>query len=345
MVKLIIDTDPGVDDAFALSLAAMSPSVDLLAVTTVFGNVSLAATTSNTLRVLALCGREDVPVAIGAVRPLVHPQPRESKIAHGEDGLSGLAHTLPTRTRGVEPVDAVTLMARVLEESPEPVTIAPIGPLTNIALLLAAHPGLKPKIERLVIMGGGLGGGNSTAAAEFNFWCDPEAARRVVVEEDVPTVVVPIDLTYRCAVDGNWLSRLASSGPIGASLEPLTAVYRAHYTQLLGTDTTILHDAVAVAEAINPGILATTRMPVSVETAFGPSRGALIGDRRMFAPEGVAGTREVDIASDTDLDAVRDFILRGLSPQDSRLPDDVGNDSFYSHPREHPLEGRAVDPG
>ncbi|MGQ0839805.1 nucleoside hydrolase [Actinokineospora sp.] len=313
MPRLIIDTDPGVDDAFALALAARSPEVDLLAVTTVFGNVGLAATTHNALRVLALCGREDVPVAVGAARPLVHPQPREATAAHGADGLSGRAATLPARGRGVEPVDAVTLMAQVLQASPEPVTLVPIGPLTNIALLLAAHPGVKPKIDRLVIMGGGLSGGNCTAAAEFNLWCDPEAARRVLVVEDLPTVLVPIDLTYRCAVDNHWLARLAATGPIGAALDSLTGVYRAHYRESMGFDGTVIHDAVAVAEAIRPGILATTRLPVAVETAFGPARGSVIADRRLTSFADESGARPIDVALDTDLDALRAFILSRLS--------------------------------
>src|SRR5919201_96809 len=111
MSPLIIDTDPGVDDAFALALACASDEVDLLAVTTVFGNVPLETTTRNALRVLALCGREDVPVAAGASRPLVHPQPRRAEYAHGSDGLSGYADTLPERARGVESVDAVALLA------------------------------------------------------------------------------------------------------------------------------------------------------------------------------------------------------------------------------------------
>src|SRR6187399_786502 len=212
--KLIIDTDPGVDDAFAIALAALSEDVDLLGVTTVFGNVPLAITTHNALRVLALCGRHDVPVAAGADRPLVHPQPARSSSVHGSDGLSGRSSVLPEPGRELEPGGAVSLLATLLETADEPVTIAPIGPLTNIALLLAAHPRLHDKIARIVIMGGGLGGGNSTAAAEFNIWSDPEAARRVLVVEEVPCVLVPLDLTLRCAVESAWLAKLAASGPV-----------------------------------------------------------------------------------------------------------------------------------
>ncbi|MGX7824762.1 nucleoside hydrolase [Actinokineospora sp. 24-640] len=307
MPRLIIDTDPGVDDAFALALAARSPEVELTAVTTVFGNVGLERTTTNALGLLALAGRPDVPVAAGAARPLVFPAPHEAEYAHGRDGLSGQAHRLPSPDRAVEPEGAVALLARILAESPEPVTLAPIGPLTNIALLFAAFPSLRSKVDRLVVMGGGLGGGNSTAAAEFNIWADPEAAYRVLVEEDVPTVLVPIDLTYRCAVDGGWLGDLRDSGPLGEVLESFTPSYRAHYTELLGYDCTVLHDAVAIAEAVKPGLLTTERLPVTVQTT-GPARGAVIADRRLGVPP-TPGFRTIDVAVDTDLDGLRAFIL------------------------------------
>lgn len=306
-IPLIIDTDPGVDDAFALALAAASPEVDLIGVTTVFGNVSPELTTRNALRVLALLGREDVPVAAGAARPLVHPQPNASS-AHGSDGLSGHADTLPEPTRGPDRRDAVTLLKDLLEAAEQPVTIAPIGPLTNIALLLAAHPGLKAKIARLVVMGGGLTGGNITSVAEFNLWCDPEAARRVLVEEDVPVTLVPLDLTRRCAVDMAWLAELAGGSEVGAKLVGLTPDYVATYRRFLGFDGVVLHDAVAVAEAVRPGILTTRRFPVEVECAFGPGRGGLLADERLQS----AGSG-IDVAVDVDVDGLREFVLSRLA--------------------------------
>jgi pyrimidine-specific ribonucleoside hydrolase len=304
MTPLIIDTDPGVDDAYAIALACASPEVELLGVTTVFGNVGLATTTRN------------APVAAGADRPLVHPHPHRAREVHGADGLSGHSDLLPERARGVAGSDAVTLMMELLEAAPEPVTIVPIGPLTNIALLLAAHPGVSGKIARLVIMGGSVAGGNVTSSAEFNIWSDPEAARRVLVEEAVPTVLVPTDLTKRCAVDQEWLGTLAASGPRGKLLVTLTEAYQAHYRDELGWNGTVLHDAVAMAEAIRPGILTTTRYPVEVECAQGPSRGAVLADRRTTAVRRSTGTdsgHEVDIATDTDLDALREFMLTRLT--------------------------------
>ncbi|MEU4739989.1 nucleoside hydrolase [Actinosynnema sp. NPDC023658] len=305
---LIIDTDPGVDDAFALALAAASPDVELIGVTTVFGNVSLENTTRNALRLLALLGRDDVPVGVGASRPLVHPHPHLSS-AHGSDGLSGFADTLPEPTRGPDPRDAVTLLRELLEQADRPVTIVPIGPLTNIALLLATHPHLKPKIGRLVVMGGGVNGGNITATAEFNVWSDPEAARRVLVEEDVPTTLVPMDLTRRCAVSSRWLDDLAGTSPAAATLVGLTPDYLATYRKFLGWDGMAVHDAVAVAEAVRPGILAHTPFPVDVDCSFGPNRGALVVDQRLE----VDAPKTLDIAVDADLDGLRAFLFERLA--------------------------------
>lgn len=314
--SLIIDTDPGVDDAFAIALAALSPDVDLLGVTTVFGNVGLEATTANALRILELCGRPDVPVAPGAARPLVHPHPHRARYAHGADGLSGRAATLPAPSRDAVPGGAVALMTALLDAATEPVTLVPIGPLTNIALLLAAHPRVKEKIERIVVMGGAIDGGNVTARAEFNVWSDPEAARRVLVEEDVECVLVPMDLTYRCAVDTAWLDELGSSGPIGAALHALTPDYLAHYTRALGTPAMVVHDAVAVAEAISPTLLTTQALPLDVECSFGPARGAVIVDKRrreLISDTEGPGAGTVQVATDTDLDGLRRFLFDRLS--------------------------------
>ncbi|WP_326569087.1 nucleoside hydrolase [Amycolatopsis rhabdoformis] len=309
--KLIIDTDPGVDDAFAIALAAVSGDVELLGVTTVFGNVPLTSTTANARRLLQLCDRPDVPVAAGASRPLVHLSKRGSGHVHGSDGLSGHASSLPEATRPLESLDAVGLMVSLLEAADEPVTIAPIGPLTNIAALLAAHPGVKSKISRIVLMGGGVARGNSTAVAEFNIWADPEAARRVIAEDDVPCVMVPLDLTHRCAVDSAWLAKLAASGPLGRMLESLTPDYLAHYRQVLGFDGIVMHDAVAVAEAISPGILQTETYPVDIDVTAGPARGMTLVDRRAV-PVDPSG-RPVEVAVDTDLDGLREFVLSRLA--------------------------------
>jgi inosine-uridine nucleoside N-ribohydrolase len=307
MRRLIIDTDPGVDDAFALALACASPDVDLLAVTTVAGNIGIEHTTRNALSVLALYGREDVPVAAGAHRPFSRPVRGDS--AHGVDGLGGHAANLPQSTATVDPRDAVTLLKDTLDAADEPVTLVAIGPMTNVALLLAAHPGVKPKIERLVIMGGGIEGGNITPSAEFNVWVDPEAARRVLVEEDVPVTLVPLDVTMRVAVGDEWLNELAKN-EAGRELVAMTPHYRAFYAEVFGRDDFVMHDAIAVAEAIKPGILHTTALRLEVDCSDGPGSGATIADRRGTAQP---GERLVDVALDADIDTLRAYVLGQLA--------------------------------
>lgn len=307
MIPLVIDTDPGVDDAVALLLALRSPEVRVEAVTTVYGNVDLPTTTVNALRLLALGGRPDIPVAAGADRPLVHPQPFRAKEWHGDDGLGGQSDRLPAPASNADPRDAVTLLTEVLSRSAEPVTIAAIGPLTNVALLLAAHPGLAPRIGRLVVMGGALGGGNTTPAAEFNVWSDPEAARRVLVEESVPTTLVPLDLTMRGWVGAGWLDALGAGGPMGTVLAGVLQHYRRRYHDVYGDDGVAIHDAVAVLEAIAPGTLRTTPLPLEVACDHGPARGAVIADR-----VGSGAGRTVDVALEADLAAVHAELLRRL---------------------------------
>jgi len=306
-IPLVIDTDPGIDDAVALLLAANSPEVDLLAVTTVFGNVGLDVTTSNARRVLRLIGREDVPVAAGAARPLVHAQPHRAESWHGGDGLGGQAGLLPESVHAAASIGAVEQLVTVLRGAREQVTIVAIGPLTNIALLLGAHPDVKPRIGRLVIMGGAFTGGNTTATSEFNIWSDPEAARRVLVEEEVPITLVPLDLTLRCSVDGPWLEELAAGGGPGATLAKVIAHYRRAYREFYGQDAVALHDALAVLEATLPGTLRTTALPVEVLCDLGPARGATVADRRV----GASGPR-INVALDADLAYVRGLVLDRL---------------------------------
>jgi inosine-uridine nucleoside N-ribohydrolase len=311
MTRLILDTDPGVDDAFAIALAARDPEIELLAVTTVAGNIGLDLTTRNALGLLSLCGRDDVPVAAGAHRPLSR-EPRGDS-AHGADGLGGAAGVLPAPARELDPRGAVQLMVDVLTASDEPVTIAAIGPLTNVALLLAAYPAVRSRIDRLVIMGGGIAGGNVTSAAEFNIWVDPEAARRVLVTEDVPTTLVPLDVTMPCGVGDEWLDRLAAAGPVGTALTAMTPHFRAWYDEFLGRDDFVMHDALAVAEVIRPGLLPTTPLRLEVDCTDGPASGATLADRRQGTQHG--GQRPVDVALDADADEVRAFILDRLTNQ------------------------------
>lgn len=294
-VPMIIDTDPGVDDAVALMLAAASPEVQLLAVTTVFGNAALEVTTANALRLRTLAGLGNLPVAAGAARPLVHPSPQRTDRWHGRDGLCGQAKLLPEARGRVNALGAVPLMATLLRGAVAPVTLVAIGPLTNIALLLAVHPEVKPRIGRIVIMGGNLG----CAPAEFNIGSDPEAARRVLVEEDVPTTLVPLNVTQRATLDSAWIVELATAGPRCAALAGIIEHCRQQRTTPMA-----LHDSLVVLEATVPGTLPTSPMTLQVVCDHGCDRGAV---QPRNGPEG-----PVQVACDADLTSLNAMILHRL---------------------------------
>lgn len=293
-VPMIIDTDPGVDDAVAVLLAVASPRVQLLALTTVFGNAGVDVTTTNALRLRALSGLDQLPVAAGADRPLAYRRHPRASCWHGVDGLAGQAEQLPAPSGPISPLGAVPLMATLLRSAPIPVTLAAIGPLTNIALLLAVHPELKPRIERIVAMGGDF----SRSQAEFNVGSDPEAARRVLVEEDVPTTLVPLDLTRRAVPDDTWLAELAAAGPRCAVLAGVIEAYRQQRRAPVA-----LHDSLAVLEAAAPGTVRTTPRCLDVVCDRGPARGAVVS--------GLPG-RHVQVAHDGDLASINATILNRL---------------------------------
>jgi pyrimidine-specific ribonucleoside hydrolase len=306
-IPLIIDTDPGVDDAVALVLALQSPEVDLRAVTVAFGNVGLDKTFPNARRVLALAGRPDIPVAAGAARPLVHRQEEWAPEWHGSDGLGERSADFPAPTQP-DARSAVALMADALRQVAAPVTLVTIGPLTNVALLLAVHPELAPQVERIVTMGGSLGVGNTLRGrAEFNVLADPEAAHRVLTQTDVPVTLVPLDITMRCLADGRWLERLTTGGPRCATLADVLTLYRAAFQERYGVDAVALHDALAVLEAILPGTLRTTSLPVGVACDLGPARGLTVVDRRP-TPSGPP----VHVGLETDTDTALAEVLRRL---------------------------------
>ncbi|MFW3173026.1 nucleoside hydrolase [Geodermatophilus sp. CPCC 206100] len=303
---LVIDTDPGIDDAVAILLALASPEVDLRLVTTVHGNVDLARTTENALRVLHLGGRSDVPVAAGARDSLVYRQPERAGHVHGAAGLGGVE--LPPSPATPDPRPAVVALADLLMTSEVPVTVAAIGPWTNIALLLATYPEAAERIGRLVLMGGSAGrGGNVTAAAEFNVWADPEAAARVL-GSDVPTVLVGLDVTLPTVLGAEGIARFAAAGPVGATTAAVLQQYLDHARTAYGTAGVVVHDALALTEAIVPGTLGTVRRDVVVDTTRGAGRGQTLVDRRTVSGAPTA----VEVAETVDSAAAVEFLVSRL---------------------------------
>jgi pyrimidine-specific ribonucleoside hydrolase len=308
----VIDTDPGIDDALALLLAVASPEVDLKLVTTVHGNVELAQTTENARRVLHLAGRADIPVAAGARAALVHPQPERAGHVHGVSGLGGVE--LPPSPGVLDPRPAVVALADLLLSSPEPVTVATIGPMTNLALLLAVFPEAAERIGRLVVMGGSAAfGGNVTAAAEFNVWADPEAAQALLTA-GLPTTMVGLDVTVPTMLGEAGIARFASAGPRGATAAAILRHYLDHARSSYGTAGVVLHDALALTEVIVPGTLGTVRRSVVVDTTLGAGRGQTLVDRRAVsrAPDAV------HVAETVDSEAAVEFLVERLIGLDRR---------------------------
>ena len=296
---IIIDCDPGHDDAIAILLALASPEVELLGITTVSGNQTLEKTTANAIRVLEFAGRAELPVAAGADRPLL----RERFVAayvHGESGLDG--PDLPTAQARPVPEHAVSFLARRLAEAPERVTLIPVGPLTNIALLLSLHPRVAAKIEQIVLMGGAIGVGNVTPAAEFNIWADPEAAARVF-ESGVELTMIGLDVTHEALMTRADAERLRAAGRVGRMVAELFDFFSRFHLRQYGREDSPIHDAVAVAHVLDPTLVETEHRHVAVETGSELCRGRTVVDlwRRMqhepnaYVGVGIDGRRFVDL--------------------------------------------------
>jgi inosine-uridine nucleoside N-ribohydrolase len=291
---ILIDCDPGHDDAIALLLALASPEVELIGVTTVSGNQTLEKTTMNALRVLELVGRDDVPVAAGADRPLK----RDLFVAayvHGESGLEG--PDLPA-ARG-QPIsdDASNFIAERVSTSQEPVTLIPTGPLTNVASFLERHEDAARKLERIVLMGGAIAEGNVTPAAEFNIWADPEAAA-TVFRSSVDVTMIGLDVTHRALMTPAHGQRLREAGRTGTFVAELLEFYSRFHREVYNFPGSPIHDAVAVAHVLDPSLVETKRRNVEIELESELCRGRTVVDlwrRTEREPNAHVG---VDIDSD-----------------------------------------------
>jgi pyrimidine-specific ribonucleoside hydrolase len=272
---VILDCDPGHDDALAILLACAAPELDVLAVTTVAGNARLEDTTRNALRVLTLLGRTDIPVAAGADRPLLR-EPFVQPAFHGTSGLDGA--DLPEPAVGVRSETAIELMAALVRSSRQPVTLVPTGPLTNIGLFLRAFPALRDRIGAISLMGGSLGVGNTTASAEFNIWQDPEAAS-IVFDAGIPILMAGLDVTHRALVLPADVARLDALGSrTGRVFADLMRFFAIHHRDRYGWDGPPIHDAVAVGMLVAPWLIERRAIRIDVATGDDLTRGRTVGD-------------------------------------------------------------------
>ena len=275
-LPVIIDCDPGHDDAIALVLALASPELDVKAVTSSAGNQTPDKTLRNVLRMLSLLKRPDIPVAGGALKPLM----RELIIAdnvHGESGLDGPA--LPEPGFAAQSCTAVELMANILRDSVEPVTIVATGPQTNVALLLNSHPELHAKIERIVIMGGAMVLGNWQPAVEFNIYVDPEAAE-IVFQSGLPVVMAGLDVTHKAQIHVEDIERFRRIGnPISTIVAELLDFFlEYHKDEKWGFVGAPLHDPCTIAWLLKPEMFTTVERWVGVETQGKYTQGMTVVD-------------------------------------------------------------------
>jgi inosine-uridine nucleoside N-ribohydrolase len=304
-MKIILDCDPGHDDAIALLLALASPEVDLLGVTTVHGNQTLPKTTENALKLLEFVDRSDVPVAAGAERALRREQ-FVAEYVHGESGMDGPALPKPT-TRPVEQ-HAADFIAETILATDEPVTLVPTGPLTNIALFLALHPEAASRVARIVLMGGAIGEGNVTPAAEFNIWCDPEAADRVFTS-GLDVTMIGLDVTHKAIFGREPTEQLRGAGRVGAMVAELLDFYGQFHRETYGWDGSPIHDAVALAHSFRPGLVETVRTGVRVDCEGELGRGRTNVDLRGR----VGWEPNAEVAVDINADAFVALLLERIS--------------------------------
>lgn len=274
-IPLLIDTDPGIDDAIAIWLALASPEIDILGLTAVLGNGPVGACAENAIRILDVFDRADIPVHVGAAQPLARHYARKGWGVHGSDGLGGIGLAPPSRS--VDGDDAVGWMAEVLgKAAPGSVTLAPLGPLTNIARLLQDHPDARRGIKEMIIMGGAIkpDGGNATPHAEYNFWLDPEAAD-IVCASGVPITLVTIETARPVSATPERIARIgapAGKAPGSKVAGHVADLLRAYVHE---SKADALFDPLVMVYLLRPDLFKVGFAHFRVETGQSPRLGAL----------------------------------------------------------------------
>jgi purine nucleosidase len=275
--KIIIDTDPGQDDAVAILLALASPELEILGITAVAGNVPLHFTEKNALKICELAGKTDTKVYSGAIRPLVRPLVTAEHV-HGKTGLDG--PDLPEPTMKLQDKYAIDFIVETLmQEEPGTVTLCPLGPLTNVALALVREPKIASRIKQIVLMGGGFfEGGNITPTAEFNIYVDPHAAD-VVFRSGVPIVVMPLDVTHKALTTAKRVEAFRKMGTkVGTATAELLDFFERFDEEKYGTDGGPLHDPCVIAYLLKPELFKGRHCNVAIETGSELTMGMTVID-------------------------------------------------------------------
>ncbi len=280
--KIILDCDPGHDDAIAILLAHGSPEIELLAITTVAGNQTLEKVTRNALAVASIAGITDVPIAAGSARPLAR-DPQVGESIHGESGMDG--PVLPEPTVTVDPRHAVALIVElIMAHEPGEVTLVPTGALTNIARAVQREPRIVERVREVVLMGGGVHVGNWSPVAEFNIVVDPEAAH-IVFSAPWNVTMLGLDVTHQATATADVVARIAEIGtPPAEFVNELLDFFGSTYRREQGFEHPPVHDPCAVAMVIDPGIFTVRRAPISIELTGTHTLGMTVADLRRPAP-------------------------------------------------------------
>jgi purine nucleosidase len=297
--SIILDCDPGIDDALAIAFAHGHPGIDLLGITTVAGNVSLARTTANALAVCEYIGAAGTPVTPGCAGPLLRPA-LDARQVHGESGLGGAV--LPEATARPAPGHAIDYITETVRAAPGQITLVATGPLTNIALAVKREPRLADWVREFVIMGGSAGRGNVTPAAEFNIWADPEAAA-AVFRAGWTVVMLGLDVTLQTGANPRVLQRMRDLGPLGTELL-LPALEQ--YRSVREPSGPPVHDVCAVAWVAQPGPFDLVPARVQVETAGQLTSGMTVTD---FEAAGLGDAGNARVAMSIDVDRFWDMTL------------------------------------
>ncbi|KAA0979043.1 nucleoside hydrolase [Paeniglutamicibacter gangotriensis] len=313
--SILMDVDTGIDDALAIMFAVKHPDIVVKAISCVSGNVDLDTVVDNTLKILDLMDAPQIPVAGGAVRPLIE-NARSAAFIHGEDGLGNV--NLPATSRTPLPVHAVEMMRHVLSESSEPLTLVALAPLTNVALLLRTYPECAQKIEKILFMGGSASIGNATAVAEFNIWHDPEAAH-IVINSGIPLTMYGLDVFNTVGMNTQQVSSLVTAEDrVSRVLGGLLAFRAEGPESEPELALSLIGDAGAVCSLVaDSGLMYRETCPVQVQLAAGASRGQTMVDRRNHVGEDtIHGTADVwpdiDIVFSADVPQVLDLFLSTL---------------------------------
>ncbi len=315
--RLIIDCDPGHDDFAAIALAVTSGVFEIEAITAVCGNAPLPRTAANALAIADALGTS-IPVYAGAVAPLLHRYDFPAAF-HGVTGLDSAGATLPPPRRPLAPGHAALEIAARVNAAPGEITLAVVGPMTNVALALALDPDIASKVRELVFMGGGIVGGNVTARAEFNIWADPEAAA-IVLNSGIKTTMFGLDVTNRAFIDTDDLKRLRAAVPAPNPVADIIQFYSERSGDIAAgrVPGPALHDTCPIAWLIDPTLFQTESLSVTVETAPGPGYGATDADRRTWAPDHLP---RIDVALELDRPRLARLVTDALVEAARRIAD------------------------